>query len=236
MLNGLYSAAAGMLAQQARMDALSNDIANVNTTGYKPVRQAFRDLVPNPGETGAGAAVLELGRSFSQGPFIDANDPLTIGIDGPGFLQVHRGDGSIALTRSGDLHVDAEGVLVTAAGDRLEPRITLPKGVSPSHVSIGTDGAVTANGAKLGTIVIATVPAPNGLQPVGDNLYAPTAASGNLVAATGSTIRQGVREGSGVDLGSAMVDVIQTQRAYELASRTIHVQDQLMEIANQLRR
>jgi flagellar basal-body rod protein FlgG len=236
MLNGLYSAAQGMLAQQARMDALANDIANVNTTGYKSVRVAFRELVPTPGAPGAGAATVELGRSLAQGVLMPSSNPLSVAIEGPGYIRVKRPDGSTVLTRAGDLRVDAKGDLVLATGERLEPRITFPEGTSPGDVEIAADGTVSVRGQKLGTIEVVTVPAPAGLLSVGDGLYAVTAASGDSAAAKGSLLHQGVVEASNVDLGTAMVDVIGAQRAFELASRAVRVQDQLMEIANQLRR
>ena len=145
MLNGLYSAAAGMIAQQTRIEALSNDIANVNTTGYKQVRTGFRDLVYNIEagmRIGAGAAVVDAGRLFSQGGLQQNGDPLSVALDGPGFFQVKRGDGSLALTRSGDFHADAKGQLVTSEGDRMWPPVTLPAGTNVDDVAISSAGVV----------------------------------------------------------------------------------------------
>ena len=125
MLNGLYSAAAGMAAQQERLDALANDIANVNTAGYKQARFGFRDLLYNAQggvRVGAGSALVDIGRNFQQGGFKQVNDPLSFAIDGPGFFQVRRNDGTIGLTRDGSFRLDSRGGLVTAGGERLVRR------------------------------------------------------------------------------------------------------------------
>ena len=236
MLEGLYTAAAGMAAQERRLDGVSNDIANVNTAGYKRVRIGFRDLVyqqdgPSGVRTGAGAAATQLGRGSEQGALQQTGQPFDLAISGDGYFQVRRGDGQLALTRDGSFHVDARGQLVTAGGDRLVPPITIPAGVDAKSVTIGADGAVTANGRRLGAIRLVTVPAPTGLAPAGDNQYLVTAASGGLRAATG-TIAQGALESSNVDLADAMVDMMDAQRSYSMASKAIHMQDQMMEIAN----
>ena len=131
MLNGLYSAASGMLAQQTRMDMLANDLANVDTTGYKQARIGFRDLIYNTEQgmrVGAGSAIVDAGRNQAAGAFQATGDPLSMAIAGPGYFQVRRSDGSVALTRSGDFTTDAKGEIVTGSGERLVPpiRITAP--------------------------------------------------------------------------------------------------------------
>lgn len=235
-MSGIYSAAAGMAAQQTWLDALANDIANVNTPGYKQQRIAFRDLEYSGFEVGAGAAATSIGLSDAQGSFVQSDDPLALAIEGPGYLKVKRADGSVALTRNGQLHLDANGSLTTATGERLEPPVTLPQGTDVSLVKIARDGTVTASGgAKLGKIDLADVPVPGALQAVGDGLLVPTAASGQPIAA-GGQIRQGWIEQSNVDLADAMVNMIQAQRAFQLASRAVQTQDQLAEIANGIRR
>ena len=237
MPEGIYSAAAGMSAQQARMDVLANDIANVNTNGYKQTRLGFRDLVYSAEQgqpVGAGSATIDLGRTSAEGSLTQTGDPLSVAIVGPGYIQVRRADGSIGLTRNGQLGLDAQGGIVTATGERLSPPLTVPKGTAPSAISIGQDGTVTANGTKVGQIQIVNVPAPGSLASVGDNLFAPTAASGAPAAEKTATVQQGALETSNVDLASAMVGMIDAQRGYELASRAIKTQDELLDGANQL--
>ena len=189
-MDGLRAAASGLAAQQARMDAIANDIANVSTPGYKKERLAFRDLVDR-----SGAAATEAGRSFLTGPQIANDDPLALAIDGPGFFQVKLGD-----------------------------------------VTIAADGTVTAGGKKLGQIVLADVPVRAELQSVGGGLYVATTASGAAGAVKDPQIRQGVLEGSNVALGDAMVDLIDAQRSFQLASKALKTQDDLAEIANGIRR
>jgi flagellar basal-body rod protein FlgG len=239
MLNGLYSAAAGMIAQQTRIDALSNDIANVNTTGYKQVRTGFRDLVYNIEagmRIGAGAAVVDAGRLFSQGGLQQNGDPLSVALDGPGFFQVKRGDGSLALTRSGDFHADANGQLVTSQGDRMWPPVTLPAGTNVDDIAVSSAGVVSVKQTVVGTIHVFSVPSPSNLLPVGGSLFLPTTASGGARQMPTQSIRQGFLEASNVDLASAMVNVIDAQRSFQMDSKAIQTQDQLMQIANEIRR
>ncbi|HEV7772021.1 MAG TPA: flagellar hook-basal body protein [Conexibacter sp.] len=246
MLSGLYSAAAGMAAQQQRIDGVANDLANASTTGYKHVRVGFRDLLYNAqggsaGPTvlaGAGAAAGFIGRSQEQGALQTTDQPLDVAIQGPGFFQVKRPDGSLALTRDGSLRLDSQGRLTTSDGNVLQPEITVPRGTSADKLSIAGDGTVRAGaGRPLGRIELVTVPAPDGLQPLGGNLFAANAASGTPTAAgNDSTLRQGTLEGSNVDVGDAMVDMIDAQRSFQLASKAIQMQDQMLEIANQVKR
>jgi flagellar basal-body rod protein FlgG len=236
VLEGLYTAAAGMAAQQQRLDAVSNDIANVNTAGYKGVRVGFRDLVyqsdgPTGVRTGAGAATTQLGRRSEQGALQITDQPFDLAIQGEGYFQVRRADGQIALTRSGTFLPNARGQLVNANGELLVPPITIPKGLDAQNVNIAPDGTVSARGRRIGQIQIVTVPAPNGLTPAGNNDYLVTAASGGIRPATG-TLVQGALESSNVDLADAMVDMMDAQRSYAMASKAIHMQDQMMEIAN----
>jgi flagellar basal-body rod protein FlgG len=239
MLNGLYSAAAGLIAQQTRMDALANDISNVNTTGYKQLRLGFRDLVYNVESgmrVGAGAALVDGGREFQPGAFEQSDNPLSVAIAGPGFFQVRMADGRTALTRSGDFRLDASGSVVTGTGERLVPPITVPPGTPSDAISIAADGTVKAGGDTIGRIHLVNVPSPDRLQPVGSSLFVATAASGAPRAATGSTMQPGYLEASNVDLASAMVNVIDAQRSFQFDSRVIQTQDQLMQIANEIRR
>ena len=238
MLEGLYTAAAGMAAQQQRMDALSNDVANTNTAGYKRVRVGFRDLVyqadgPNGVRTGSGAAAVQLGRGYEQGAFQKTDQPFDVAIEGDGYLQVRSANtGQIALTRNGSLQIDATGRLTTPEGDLLVPPIQLPPTVDPKSVTIAQDGTLTSGARRLGQIQLVTVPAPTGLAAAGNGLFTVTAASGGVRRATGANVLQGALESSNVDLADAMVDMMDAQRSYAMASKAIHMQDQMMEIAN----
>jgi flagellar basal-body rod protein FlgG len=239
MSDGLHAAASGLAAQQARMDSLANDIANVNTPGYRKGRIAFRDLAYGgvPGaEIGSGVAVGSAGRSQVAAALVESDNPLDLAIEGAGYLQVKLADGRVALTRAGGLRVDAQGALVTTGGQPLVPPVTLPPGTKPEGVVVAADGTVAVAGKKLGKIDVVDVTAPGNLQPLGGGLYLPTAASGAPATAKGAHLRQGFVESSDVDLGSAMVDMIDAQRAFELASRMVKTQDELLEIANGIRR
>src|SRR5918997_4055842 len=149
MLEGLNSAAAGMAAQQQRLDSVANDLANANTTGYKHGRVGFRDLIYEQAgrpaadgvRTGHGAAAVDAGKSFGQGALQRTDRPLDVAIQGEGFLRVKLANGTQALTRDGSLHVDGNGRLVTSTGAFVQPAISLPAGVDASRVSIASDGA-----------------------------------------------------------------------------------------------
>ena len=244
MLEGMYSAAAGMAAQQDRLDAVSNDIANANTTGYKRVRVAFRDLLYTPewratqnGVTeGAGAKATTVGRGYAQGAFQRTDEPLDVALQGQGFIKMKR-EGKDVLTRDGDLRFDDKGRLGNVRGDLVEPAIPLPAGGEERNVKIAPDGSVTLDGKSLGKLSLVNVPSPDGLQPLGDNAFAATAESGAVRAADASTkLEQGVLEMSNVDMGDAMTDMLESQRAYEMASKAIQAQDRAAEIANGIKR
>ena len=240
MLEGLYTAAAGMAAQQQRMDHLANDVANVNTAGYKHVRTGFRDLVY--GQTGRGAAATVtagsgvasqmVGRSFAQGSLRQTDQPLDVALQGSGFLQVRTPEGQLALTRDGSLHVSNTGQLVNAQGAQIVPPINFPNGTNMQEVSIGADGTITAGNRRIGQLTAVDVNSPQGLTSVGDNLFVANAQSGAPRAAAGTTFAGGYLEGSNVELADAMVDMMDAQRSYSMASKAIHMQDQMMEIAN----
>lgn len=245
MMENLRIAAAGMLAQQDRIASVANDLANVSTTGYKRTRTAFRDLVyteagrSNTGgvRVGSGVAAADAGRSFEQGALQRTDNPLDVAIEGEGFLRVRLPDGRQGLTRDGSLRLDADGRLVTGSGGIVEPGITVPKGTDVSKVSIAPDGTVAAGTQRLGRLDVVTVRSPQGLLAAGDNAYVATAASGAPVAAPGTTsLKQGVVEASNVDVGDAMVELIDAQRAFEFASKAISTTDEMMSIANGVRR
>jgi flagellar basal-body rod protein FlgG len=243
VLEGLYSAAAGMAAQQQRIDAVSNDIANVSTTGYKRTRLSFHDLAyaaqstGNDVRAGAGSAAAWSSRSEVAGSIEQTGQPFDLAIVGDGYLQVRRPDGQIGLTRQGSLRLNADRQLVTVNGDRLQPPIEIPADVAEQDVTIGADGTVTAPGGRnLGQITLRDVPAPGGLQDAGGSLSIPTQASGAVRNATGGTLQQGSLERSNVDMADAMTSLVEAQRSYTMASRALQTQDQLMEIANGIKR
>jgi flagellar basal-body rod protein FlgG len=241
MLEGLYSAAAGMSAQQEQLDAISNDLANSTTTGYKSERVAFKDLLYNTVDQagtvstdGAGASAQVIGRSETQGPIQETGDPLDLAIEGEGFFQVTH-NGKTALTRDGNFGIDAGGALVNSEGNPLAPPIKVPAGVSPSEVSVGPDGTVTAGKRTLGQIKLVTVPSPEHLLADGSGTLEPTAASGPPGAATAAKIHQGALEQSNVDMAKEMALMVSTQRAYQMNSTAIQTESQMMSIANELR-
>jgi flagellar basal-body rod protein FlgG len=242
MLEGMYTAAAGMAAQQTRLDAVSNDLANVDTTGYKHTRVAFRDLVYDSAqgygaakgvEIGAGSAATVLGRSTAQGTMQSTGRSMDIAVDGPGYLQVKLSDGRTALTRDGNLQTDPQGRLKLHTGQLIEPPIKLPAGADPEQITIGQDGTVSLGTAKLGQLKLVDVPAPGGLQGGPDNTFVATKGSGAIrAAAPTTTLQQGVLEGSNVDTAQAMTDMIEAQRAFQMASKAINTQDEILSIAN----
>jgi flagellar basal-body rod protein FlgG len=244
MLEGLKAAASGMTAQQQRMDALSNDIANVNTTGYKHERMAFDDLVATaPGmgaargvDAGAGVAVRSAGRGMGQGALRTTDMPLDVAIQGDGYLQVKLPDGRTGLTRDGSLHIDARGRLTTSSGALLQPPVTLPAGVAPKEVRIQSDGTLQARGTPLGRMALVNVVAPSKLDDAGNGVYTTNAQSGPpRVAGTATTLAQGVLEASNVDIADSMVDLMDAQRSFQMASQAVKTQDQMLQIANGLK-
>ena len=240
MLEGLYSAAAGMTAQQQRMDTLANDVANVNTTGYKHTRVAFRDLLYTQDRagvvsSGAGAAATPVGRGFAQGALRETGSKLDVAIEGDGFLQVRRADGTTAVTRDGSLRLDPNGRLTTQRGELLQPAITVPAGTNEADISIAADGTVSAADRRLGRIQLVTVRAPQALQSAGDSLFVATAASGPAQAMPAGRMVQGALESSNVDLAEAMTQMMESQRSFQMASKAVQMQDQILQIANQVK-
>lgn len=244
MLQGLYAAASGMEAQQTEFNAISNDLANLNTPGYQQTEVGFQDLLysgggsatGSPVATGTGAASSIVGRSQTEGALQTTGNPLDVAISGPGFFQVRRPDGSTGLTRNGALQVDAQGQLTNQQGDPLVPPIQLPKGMDPGRMQIAANGTVTAGGRTLGRIAVVDVPAPSQLQPDGGSLFSVTAGSGATRPVAGSVLKQGALEGSNVDAAQAMTSMIDAQRDYQMSSQAIQYQDQMLQIADQLRK
>jgi flagellar basal-body rod protein FlgG len=245
MLQGLNTAAAGMAAQQQRLDAVANDLANASTYGYKSERIGFRDLVytqvgrssAQGPRNGSGAAAVDIGRSFAQGSFQRTDAPFDVGLQGEGFFRVKQPGGQTALTRDGSFRVDDKGQLVTSAGGVVQPKITVPDGTAASDVKIDTKGTVRVGATVLGTLDVVTVRSQDGLLSVGDNAFVTTAASGTAVRAPATTeVVQGAVEMSDVDVSEAMLGMIESQRVYQLTSKAITTADRMWEIANGVKR
>lgn len=242
MLEGLYSAGAGMEAAQSQLSAVSNNIANQNTPGYQAQVLGFHDLLyttdnaaPSNALVGAGSASATLGFSQTQGSLQQTGNPLDIALNGPGYIQVRQPDGQTGLTRNGSLQLNSRGQLTTNLGMELVPPITLPKGTQPKDVSISSDGVVSVGSQKLGQIKIVQVAAPDKLLPQGNSLYTATAASGPAQAARGVTMQQGYLEQSNVDLNSEMSQMMTAQQAYNMGSRAVQMEAQLGQIAATLK-
>jgi flagellar basal-body rod protein FlgG len=261
MIRALYSAASGMNAQQMNVDNIANNLANANTAGYKMRRAEFQDLVYQttiqPG-TSAGAQTLvptglQLGLGtkpssneiiFSEGSFAQTDNPLDLAIQGNGFFQVLRADGNIAYTRAGAFQMDKDGNVVTANGEMLQPQITIPPGAQ--HIAIATDGTVSytnpgqTSAQIAGQIQLALFQNPAGLNGLGQNLYAPTDASGQpTVANPGGqeglgTLLQGYQEQSNVSIVEEFIALIAAQRGYEANSKVVKAADEMYQQVNNL--
>ena len=245
MLQGLYAAASGMEATQNQLNAISNDMANLNTTGYQATEVGFQDLLYSSGgsasgspsiATGAGASAQIVGRSDAQGAIQNTGRSLDVAIQGPGYLQVRQNDGSIGLTRNGALQVNAQGEVTNTEGNPLVPPLKLPKGTDADNIKIETDGQVISGSKTIGKISLVNVPAPSQLQPNGNSTFSVTAGSGAVRPATGSTLQQGALEGSNVDVAQDMTQMISAERSYQMASQAIQYQDQMMQIANGIKK
>jgi flagellar basal-body rod protein FlgG len=262
MMRALWSAATGMLAKQLDMDVIANNLANVNSAGFKKSRVDFQDLmyqtirtagstvaqgsrVPTGIQVGLGTRAAAIQKVFSQGDFIQTENPLDLVIEGDGFFQVLLPDGSTAYTRTGAFKVDSEGRVVTSDGFVMEPELVVP--ANAVDISIGTDGTVTIQVAgensptELGQIQLARFLNPGGLVSIGRNLYKPTAASGDPAVGTPGlegigTIAQKFLEMSNVKVVEEMVNMIIAQRAYEVNSKAIQTSDEMLAAANNLRR
>src|ERR1700744_3612934 len=245
MLQGLYAAASGLEAQQNQFNAIANDMANLNTTGYQSTEVGFQDLLYSGGgnssgspsiSTGTGSSSSIVGRSDAQGAIQSTGRSLDVAIQGPGYLQVRRDDGSIGLTRNGALQVNAQGEVTDSSGNPLVPSLKIPKGTNASDVKIESNGQVIAGSKTIGKISLVNVPAPNQLQPDGDSMFSVTSGSGAVRPATGSSLQAGALEGSNVDAAQDMTEMISAQRSYQMASQAIQYQDQMLQIANGIKK
>jgi len=260
MLRSLQVAKTGLEAQQTLLDVVSNNLANVSTTGYKKSRAVFQDLlydiVRAPGaassqttllptglQLGNGSAVVGTSRNFTQGTTVITGNPFDLAITGPGFFQVQLPNGNTAYTRDGTFKLNADGALVTNDGFLVIPQLTVT-GVTPDSVTVGRDGLVTgvdSTGAsqQIGQIQIASFINPAGLRSLGSNLYGETVASGQAVTGNpGSNnlgeIAQKTLENSNVNVAEELVNLITAQRAFEVASRAISSSDQILQKLGQL--
>ena len=262
MIKSLYTGASGMIAQQMNIDAISNNLSNVNTTGYKKAGMEFQDLIyqnmkpagvktgaesitPTELSIGSGVKPVATSRNFSQGNIITTQNPLDLCIAGEGFLKITQGEGKTMYSRDGHLKVSAEGTLVTSDGYLVEPQITLPQDTESVLISeLGVVSVIISGESmpvEIGQLELAKFVNPGGLKANGQNLFEATAASGEAVSGTpGSTgfgrTLQGAIEGSNVDLVAEMVSMITAQRAYDLNSKTIRSADDMLNTALQIKR
>lgn len=260
MLGSLWSAASGMKAQQLNIDVTSHNLANVNTAGFKKGRAEFQDLMyrtaraagapVNTGSTtpvgmqiGNGVRSVAISRIFSQGDFQQTENPYDLTVEGDGFFQVQLPDGTVAYTRDGTFKVDSQGQLVTSEGYLMTPNITVPE--NAKEVTVSGEGIITATidnqAVQLGELQIARFVNPAGLTAMGQNLYRPTAASGDPIVSNPGVegmgrILQGYIESSNVRVIEEMVNLIVAQRAYEANSKSIQTADEMLSGANALKR
>jgi flagellar basal-body rod protein FlgG len=262
MIRSLFIAATGMEAQKMNIDVISNNLANVNTAGYKRSRADFQELiyqdVKTPGNLSAEGTVIPSGiqlglgvkpvavqKIFLQGDFVQTGNNLDMVIEGDGFFQITKPDGELAYTRSGAFKMDNEGRIVTSDGYLLDPSITIP--AKTISITIGSDGKVTVieSGNKtpveVGQIELARFVNPGGLKAIGKSLFETTDSSGDpTTAKPGSdglgTINQGYIEMSNVNIVEEMVNMIVSQRAYEINSKAVQASDEMLQIANNLKR
>jgi flagellar basal-body rod protein FlgG len=254
----MWIAKTGLDAQQMRMSVISNNLANVNTTGFKRDRASFEDMlyqnIRQPGSQvtadnqsptglmlGTGVRLVATEKMHMQGSIMTTQNALDMAITGDGFFQIQQPDGTVAYSRDGSFKINAEGQMVTANGQPLEPAIVIPP--NASNITIGQDGTVsielTAGGGSqvLGQIEIARFVNPAGLQSLGQNLLRETAASGAPVVLAPGTegagqIMQGALEASNVNVVEEMVNMIETQRAYEINSKAISAVDGMLRFLN----
>ena len=258
MYPALWIAKTGLDAQQTNMSVISHNLSNVNTTGYKRDRAVFNDLIyqnlrqvgaqssettelPSGLMVGTGVRVVATQKSHSQGNIMQTDNSLDVAIQGKGYLQILHPDGSIVYTRDGTFSLTADGTVVTPNGYQLQPAITVPS--DATSVTIGSDGVVSAmqvgstSPTQIGQIELAYFANPHGLEPIGDNLFRESAASGGANTAipgndSTGTLIQGALESSNVNVVEELVNMIETQRAYEMNSKAISTTDEMLSYIN----
>ncbi|MDS1995310.1 flagellar basal-body rod protein FlgG [Vibrio parahaemolyticus] len=259
MHSALWVSKTGMAAQDTKMTAISNNLANVNTVGFKRDRVVFEDLfysiqrqpgaqvdqvneLPSGVQLGSGVRVVGTQKVFTQGNTQNTTQDLDLAVMGQGFFQIENSDGQIMYTRNGQFHINSEGLMVNSQGLPLEPQIQIPD--NAISFSVGVDGTVTTTTAddptpqQLGQITLAKFINPAGLEAVGGNLFRETEASGpadELIAGAdgASSIKQGALEGSNVQVVEEMVDMITTQRAYEMNAKVVSAADDMLKFVSQ---
>jgi flagellar basal-body rod protein FlgG len=253
MIRALSVAATGLEAQQAKIENIANDLANVNTDGYKQSTTEFQDLmyetIKEPGgalgansqspvgiQAGMGVKVGATHKNFEQGPAKMTYNPFDFMIEGPGFFPVQTSQGEMAYTRNGAFHVDSQGILQLSNGSKIVPQIVIP--ANATNVQFSKSGEVRATipgagDAVLGQIQLVNFQNPQGLLAAGEGLYRTSLASGAPIQSlpgengTGS-LQQGALEGSNVNVANSMVDMITTQRAYEMGTKVMNTADQML--------
>jgi flagellar basal-body rod protein FlgG len=260
----LRTAASGMYSQQLNVEIISNNMANMNTTGYKKNKAEFQDLMyqdvainpittKTPGVKETSADYIQIGtgvqpsgtqKNFTQGDLVSTGNQYDIAISGDGFFQCKKPDGSLVYTRDGSFKINADGKLVTSSGCFLEPEISL--GTDVSTVSISKDGVVevtdTSGKSKVvGDIQVARFMNPGGLSAIGDNLFEETGNSGTAILGTAASngfgsLQQSYLESSNVDIVEEMVAMIAAQRAYEINSKSVQTVESMMTTANSIKR
>ena len=262
MLRSLYTAATGMRAQDLNVSVIANNLANVNTAGFKRSRADFEDLlyqnlrlmgtlsnsgnqIPTGIQLGLGVKPAAIQKIFLQGDFAQTQNPLDVAIEGKGFFQILQPNGQFAYTRAGTFKLDNLGRIVTSEGLALQPAVTIP--VNAINISIDPSGnvSVTQPGSAIpsvvGTIQIATFQNQAGLQAIGNNLFLESGASGPpIVGLPGlqdrGQLNQGFLELSNVSVVEELVNLITAQRAYEINSRTVQTADEMLQITSNLKR
>ncbi|MTD37461.1 flagellar basal-body rod protein FlgG [Erwinia sp. CPCC 100877] len=260
MIRSLWISKTGLEAQQTNMDVISNNLANVSTNGFKRQRAVFEDLlyqtmrqpgaqsseqttIPSGLQLGTGVRPVATERIHSQGSLTQTNNSKDVAIDGQGFLQVLMPDGTTAYTRDGSFQIDQNGQLVTSSGYQIQPAITVPQ--DAQTITIGKDGIVSVtiagqtNPQQVGQLTLATFINDSGLESLGENLYRETQASGapneNTPGLNGAgSLIQGYVETSNVNVAEELVNMIQTQRAYEINSKAVSTSDQMLQRLSQL--
>ncbi|MFM9835453.1 MAG: flagellar basal-body rod protein FlgG [Methylophilaceae bacterium] len=260
MIRSLWISKTGLDAQQTQMDVIANNLANVSTNGFKRSRAVFEDLlyqnIRQPGaqssqqtqlpsglQLGTGVRPVATERNFTQGNLQQTGNSKDVAIQGDGFFQVLLPDGTTAYTRDGSFQVNNQGQLVTSSGYSVQPAITIPSDVT--SMTIGRDGTVSitqaanATATQIGTLQLSTFTNPAGLMAKGENLFVETSASGTANTVTpgtnsAGTLSQGYVETSNVNVVEELVNMIQTQRAYEINSKAITTSDQMLQKLAQL--
>ncbi|MFA7280259.1 MAG: flagellar basal-body rod protein FlgG [Sterolibacterium sp.] len=260
MIRSLWIAKTGLDAQQTQLDVISNNLANVSTNGFKRARAVFEDLlyqtmrqpgaqssqqttIPSGLQLGTGVRPIATEKIFTQGSLTQTSNPLDIAINGQGFFQVQMPDGTLSYTRDGSFQKDSTGQVVTSSGYPVSPAVTIPS--NAISVTVGRDGVIsvvqagTTTPTQIGTIQLASFVNPGGLQSTGENQFVETASSGTPTPNTPGTngtglLNQGYVETSNVNVAEELVNMIQTQRAYEINSKAVTTSDQMLAKLSQM--